>query len=127
MNSKYPILPPKKIIKVMKRLGFHKISHPLAHLDPDAVQVILRFAAVKNAQKRHLEHPCKEQDKNGKYKKIDPQYEVDAVKTLCVQLDHASNLYPIPRSVTINLRYSPRLLRSILICVSTVRVSPSKS
>ena len=26
MNSKYPILPPKKIIKVMKRLGFHKIS-----------------------------------------------------------------------------------------------------
>ena len=31
MNSKYPILPPKKIIKVMKRLGFHKISQKGSH------------------------------------------------------------------------------------------------
>lgn len=26
MSSKYPVLPPEKIIKVMKKLGFYKIS-----------------------------------------------------------------------------------------------------
>lgn len=31
MSSKYPVLPPKKIIKAMKRLGFHKISQKGSH------------------------------------------------------------------------------------------------
>lgn len=31
MSSKYPILPPEKIIKVMKRLGFYKISQKGSH------------------------------------------------------------------------------------------------
>ena len=31
MSSKYPILPPEKIIKVMKKLGFNKISQKGSH------------------------------------------------------------------------------------------------
>ena len=31
MSSKYPILPPDKIIKVMKKLGFYKISQKGSH------------------------------------------------------------------------------------------------
>lgn len=31
MSSKYPILPPEKIIKVMKKLGFYKISQKGSH------------------------------------------------------------------------------------------------
>lgn len=31
MSSKYPILPPEKIIKVMKKLGFNKISQRGSH------------------------------------------------------------------------------------------------
>ena len=31
MSSKYPILPPDKIIKVMKQLGFYKISQKGSH------------------------------------------------------------------------------------------------
>lgn len=31
MSSKYPILPPEKIIKVMKKLGFNKISQKGNH------------------------------------------------------------------------------------------------
>ncbi len=31
MSSKYPILPPEKIIKVMKKLGFYKISQRGSH------------------------------------------------------------------------------------------------
>lgn len=31
MSSKYPILPPKKIIKAMKKLGFKKISQKGSH------------------------------------------------------------------------------------------------
>ena len=32
MSSKYPILPPEKIIKVMKKLGFYKISQRGSHV-----------------------------------------------------------------------------------------------
>lgn len=31
MSSKYPVLPPDKIIKVMKKLGFQKISQKGSH------------------------------------------------------------------------------------------------
>jgi predicted RNA binding protein YcfA (HicA-like mRNA interferase family) len=31
MSSKYPVLPPDKIIKAMKRLGFNKISQKGSH------------------------------------------------------------------------------------------------
>ena len=31
MSSKYPILPPDKIIRVMKKLGFYKISQKGSH------------------------------------------------------------------------------------------------
>lgn len=31
MSSKYPVLPPEKIIKVMKKLGFYKISQKGSH------------------------------------------------------------------------------------------------
>lgn len=31
MSSKYPVLPPSKIIKVMKKLGFYKISQKGSH------------------------------------------------------------------------------------------------
>ena len=31
MSSKYPILPPKKIIKILKKLGFKKISQKGSH------------------------------------------------------------------------------------------------
>lgn len=31
MSSKYPILPPSKIIKVMRKLGFYKISQKGSH------------------------------------------------------------------------------------------------
>lgn len=32
MNSRYPILPPKKIIKIMQKLGFEKISQKGSHV-----------------------------------------------------------------------------------------------
>lgn len=31
MSSKYPILPPEKIIKIMKKFGFYKISQKGSH------------------------------------------------------------------------------------------------
>ncbi len=31
MSSKYPVLPPDKIIKVMKKFGFYKISQKGSH------------------------------------------------------------------------------------------------
>lgn len=31
MSSKYPVLPPEKIIKTMKKLGFYKISQRGSH------------------------------------------------------------------------------------------------
>ena len=31
MSSKYPVLPPNKIIKAMKRLGFNRISQKGSH------------------------------------------------------------------------------------------------
>ena len=31
MSSKYPVLPPNKIIKVMRKLGFYKISQKGSH------------------------------------------------------------------------------------------------
>ncbi len=31
MSSKYPVLPPEKIIKAMKKLGFYKISQKGSH------------------------------------------------------------------------------------------------
>ena len=31
MSSKYPVLPPEKIIKTMKKLGFYKISQKGSH------------------------------------------------------------------------------------------------
>lgn len=31
MSSKYPVLPPDKIIKIMKKLGFQKISQKGSH------------------------------------------------------------------------------------------------
>ncbi len=31
MSSKYPILPPKKIIKILKKFGFEKISQKGSH------------------------------------------------------------------------------------------------
>ena len=32
MSSKYPVLPPKQIIKIMKRLGFKRISQKGSHV-----------------------------------------------------------------------------------------------
>ena len=32
MSSKYPILPPKKIIKILKRFGFKKVSQKGSHV-----------------------------------------------------------------------------------------------
>ena len=32
MSAKYPILSPKKVIKAMNRLGFHKISQKSSHI-----------------------------------------------------------------------------------------------
>ena len=32
MSAKYPILPPKKVIKAMKQLGFQKISQKSSHI-----------------------------------------------------------------------------------------------
>ena len=31
MSSKYPVLPPNKIIKVMRKLGFYKMSQKGSH------------------------------------------------------------------------------------------------
>lgn len=31
MSSKYPVLPPEKIIKAMKKLGFYKVSQKDSH------------------------------------------------------------------------------------------------
>jgi len=31
MSSKYPVLPPEKIIKAMRRLGFYKVSQKGSH------------------------------------------------------------------------------------------------
>ncbi len=31
MSSKYPVLPPEKIIKVMKKLEFYKLSQKYSH------------------------------------------------------------------------------------------------
>ena len=31
MSSKYPVLPPKRIIKVMRKFGFYKISQKGSH------------------------------------------------------------------------------------------------
>lgn len=31
MSSKYPVLPPEKIIKTMKKLGFYKVSQKGSH------------------------------------------------------------------------------------------------
>lgn len=32
MSSKYPILPPKKIIKILKKFGFEKVSQRGSHV-----------------------------------------------------------------------------------------------
>ena len=32
MSSKYPVLPPKKIIKILKKFGFEKISQKGSHV-----------------------------------------------------------------------------------------------
>ena len=88
----------------------------------DRLHVFLRLGVEKHLQQRRLEHPGEQDDEGREHEEGDPQYEVDAVKMLVT--GHASNLYPRPRRVTMNLRYSFRLLRSILMWVSTVRSSP---
>lgn len=32
MSSKYPVLPPQNIIKVLKKLGFHRMSQKGSHI-----------------------------------------------------------------------------------------------
>ena len=108
-------------------VAFIRVFQPLnggntpVHLAADVFELCLHLVGKEFPQKRRLKHPGQNKDKRSECQKTDPQYEIDAAKPLSL---HASNLYPMPRRVTMNFLYSFKLLRSILMCVSTVRSSP---
>ena len=131
--------PPRKI-----GIGIEEAGIESAEIDSVAHDLIarvaqrpLRLVAVLILD-LHVLHDGEEgDDDDGEHGKTHPEDEVEVEApgleffmrlSRCLRRKsghgYASNLYPKPRRVTMNLRYSLRLPRSILTWVSTVRSSP---
>ena len=131
--------PPRKIGIGIEEAGIESAEiDSVAHdLIARVAQRALRLIAVLILDLHVLNDGEKGDDDDGEHGKTHPKDEIEVEapglkffmrlsRFLRRKSGHgyASNLYPNPRRVTMNLRYSLRLPRNILTWVSTVRSSP---